>query len=213
MIYLLVASLGTTIFNTSATIILIFNMLLVVRANVLIDQQMMLKERIDTIKRALKKYDLFMKIFCWILIKIDYSNYELQALQIRNKKFANLKKKYRKFLDNVETNPTSYSHEINNNVWTCWFQGLDNVPEIVKKCNESIRYYLKEKNIHIITEDNICKYVESPPYILEKFERKIILYAQMSDILRTMLLVKYGGMWLDGTVLLTDKIHDYIYSK
>ncbi|MGF0148756.1 hypothetical protein ACQRDF_15425, partial [Lachnospiraceae bacterium SGI.054] len=35
MIYLLVASLGTSIFTTSATIILIFNMLLLIRADVI----------------------------------------------------------------------------------------------------------------------------------------------------------------------------------
>lgn len=172
-----------------------------------------MEDIINAIKRSLKKHDLFMKMFCWCLIKIGYSNYELQALQISNKKFIRLNKKYKKFLDELEIDPTPQSDEINNNVWVCWFQGIENAPEIVKKCNESVRYYLYDKDIHIITEENMCDYVDLPPYILEKFQKKIIAYAQMADILRTMLLVKYGGMWLDGTVFLTDKIPEYVYSK
>lgn len=172
-----------------------------------------MKKKAEMIRRAIKKHDLFMKIFCWFLIKIGYSNYDLQALQISNKKYIYLKKKYKHFIDNINIEASLESNKINNNVWICWFQGIEKAPDIVKKCNESVRYYLKDKDIHIITEQNMYDYVDFPPYIVEKFKKKIIPYAQMSDILRTMLLVKYGGMWLDSTVFLTDKIPKYVYEK
>lgn len=172
-----------------------------------------MREKIEKIKRAIKKRDLFMKFFCWFLIKVGYSNYDLQALQISNKKYIKLEKKYKKILNELEFEASPEADEVNNNVWICWFQGLQNAPDIVKKCNESVNYYLSDKNIHIITEENMCSYVDFPPYILDKFRKKIIPYAQMSDILRTMLLVKYGGMWLDGTVFLTGKIPEYVYKK
>ena len=42
-----------------------------------------------------------------------------------------------------------------------------------------------------------------PPFIIEKYERKIIGDAHFSDILRTSLLVKHGGLWIDATVFCT----------
>lgn len=167
----------------------------------------------DVVKRAIKKHDLGMKFFCWILIKLGYSNYDLQALQISNKKFLKLKKKYGDYLDKLEIENRHKKNVPNNNVWICWFQGIEKAPDIVKKCNESVKCFLKDKEIHIITEENMYEYVDVPSYIREKFEDRTISYAHMSDVLRTMLLVKYGGMWLDGTVFLTDKIPQYIYDK
>lgn len=172
-----------------------------------------MENKLNMIKRALKKHDLFMKMFCWILIKMGYSNMDIQALQISNKKYAKLYKKYKPFLDSLEIDPAPEEVKLNKNVWICWFQGIENAPDIVKKCNESVRHFLSDKDIHIITEENMYDYVELPEHIIKKFQDKTISYVHMSDILRTMLLVKYGGMWLDGTVFLTDTIPDYVYRK
>lgn len=172
-----------------------------------------MNEKKEMLKRALKKHDLFMKIFCWILIKMGYSNRDIQALQIRNKKYVQLRKKYKSYIDGLDIEKTPAADGVNNNVWICWFQGIENAPDIVKKCYESAKYYLGDKDIHVIDESNMFDYVDIPDYILDKFKRGIISYAQMSDILRTLLLVKYGGMWLDSTVLLTGKIPEYVYEK
>lgn len=167
---------------------------------------------IDMIKRALKKGDLCMKIVCYFQILLGYSNHELQALQIRNKKYNKLKNKYCGYLDGLHYENDS-NNEINNNVWICWFQGMENAPEIVKACNDSVCKFLMNKDIHIITENNYKEYVSIPEFIEEKRKKGVISYAHFSDILRTELLIKYGGMWLDATTYLTDPIPDYVYSR
>ena len=171
-------------------------------------------EKILMLKRALAKHDLKDKLFCLAMIKFGYSNKELQALEIRNKKFKRIKKKYRTTLDEISYDKNDVSQkDVNKNVWICWFQGIDTAPVIVKKCVESIYKYLPDKKIHIITSDNMNQYIQIPDYIIEKWRRGKISYAHFSDILRTELLIRYGGMWLDATTYLTAEIPAYVYRK
>lgn len=161
------------------------------------------------LSRAIQKGDLLYKIFCYILIKMNFSNDMLQALEIRNKKFHRVQKKYKKYLIKYD-----YKSSINkNDIWICWFQGMDNAPSVVKKCYESIKKYNSDKNIHVITEKNMFEYIELPEYIINKWKKGIISYTHLSDIIRTELLIKYGGLWVDATTYFTDSIPDYVYNK
>jgi len=94
--------------------------------------------------------------------------------------------------------------EMSDKVWICWFQGLDQAPELVKACVESVRRNLPDREIIIITNENIHDYVQFPDYIEKKWKAGIISFAHLSDILRVELLCRYGGIWIDSTVLCTD---------
>ena len=50
---------------------------------------------------------------------------------------------------------------------------------------------------------NWKKYVELPEFIVKKWEKGRIPAALFSDLLRLELLIKYGGTWIDSTVLCT----------
>ena len=52
-------------------------------------------------------------------------------------------------------------------------------------------------------KDNINKYITLPVFIEEKFRKGIIPVAHYTDLLRLQLLLKYGGTWIDATVLCT----------
>jgi len=166
------------------------------------------------LKRALQKKDIFDKFFCFGLIKCKYSNMELQALEIRNKKYNKIQRKYKKFLNELNyKNTENEDNTINENVWICWFQGLDNAPNIIKICINSIFKHLNDKKIHIITEKNYSDYVKIPEYIIKKWKQGVISYAHFSDILRTELLVEYGGLWVDATTYMTGEIPKIIYKE
>lgn len=93
-------------------------------------------------------------------------------------------------------------------IWICWFSGENDMPEIVKMCYESVKkHYPKDiSKIYLITSDNYNSYIQIPRYMVDKYEKKIISDAHFSDILRFSLLEKYGGLWLDATVFVTDDI-------
>jgi mannosyltransferase OCH1-like enzyme len=98
-------------------------------------------------------------------------------------------------------------------IWTCWLQGYNNAPPIVKTCINSMRKYAGEYEVIILTEETINDYVSMPDFILKKYKAGIISKAHFSDLLRTLLLINYGGVWLDATVLLTQPIPQTILSQ
>lgn len=87
-----------------------------------------------------------------------------------------------------------------NKVWFCWMQGLENAPQVVKVCYQSLKKNLKGKEIIVITSDNIHDYVTFPDFIEEKYKKGIIPMVHYTDMLRLELLIKYGGTWIDATV-------------
>jgi hypothetical protein len=118
-------------------------------------------------------------------------------LKIKNK----LQKRYKCVLEKMSNN--TLQNERSNKVWICWLQGFENAPLVVKKCYDSIKKYFTEYEIIELNSKNLFNYVYFPNYILEKWRKKIISDAHFSDLLRLELLIKYGGMWIDSTVLCT----------
>lgn len=97
-------------------------------------------------------------------------------------------------------------------IWVFWWQGIESAPAIVKKCVESVCQHKGEGVIVIcLHKDNYKKYVDIPDYIMDKVTRTISLTA-FSDILRFSLLNKYGGWWLDATILLTADIPSELWN-
>lgn len=171
------------------------------------------KGLIQKIKRAYRKGDILQKIFCLFLIKINFSNDELQALEIRYKKFTKLEKKYSKFLENIKYEKNLSKDKTNDNIWILWMQGIDKAPDVVRECISTVKFHMKDKKIHIVTQENLLNYIELPDFIMNKWKKGIITNAHLSDIIRTELLIKYGGTWIDATTYLTAPIPQYFYNE
>ena len=99
-------------------------------------------------------------------------------------------------------------------VWCCWWQGEEQMPELVKLCHARLKQVIPtdKAELHLITLDNYREYVDLPPHIIEKFEKKVITMTTMSDVLRFALLEKYGGYWLDATVFFSGEIPEEYFS-
>ncbi len=86
-------------------------------------------------------------------------------------------------------------------IWMAWFQGMEQAPDVVKKCYESVCRQFPEYEIVVITDDNYTDYVSFPDCIMEKYKKGVITKTHFSDLLRIELLSNYGGTWMDATVL------------
>lgn len=95
------------------------------------------------------------------------------------------------------------SHEHPKVIWWCWLQGKEQAPPVAQACYNSLRRNLPEYEIKVIDADNWKEYIELPDYIVKKWEKKQIPPALFSDLLRLQLLIKFGGTWIDSTVLCT----------
>lgn len=99
-------------------------------------------------------------------------------------------------------------------VWWCWWQGLDELPEVVAKCLESLRRNLPDNTtLRIITFDNMFDYVCLSPAIIDKFNNGHITMTTLSDVLRNELLYRYGGMWIDATYYVNKKIDKALFER
>ena len=118
-------------------------------------------------------------------------------------------KKYEYALDKPKK--IAISDKYPDKIWQCWFQGKENMPSVVKMCTDSVRKYYGEKVV-FLDKYNMFDYIELPDYIIEKYKRGIIPHANFSDMLRLSLLAKYGGVWIDATIYLSDRIPDKIFT-
>lgn len=92
------------------------------------------------------------------------------------------------------------------NIWVFWYQGEESMPDIIRMCYNSICRNANGRKVVLLTKDNVSDYVQMPDYIMEKVKRGYISFTHLSDLIRVSLLYKYGGTWMDATLLATAPI-------
>lgn len=103
----------------------------------------------------------------------------------------------------VNKNPIDTDSNLRNKIWVCWWQGLENAPEIVKTCIASIKRNAGDHEVIVITDQNYKEYVHIPDWLEDKHRKGIISKTIFSDLLRLNLLSNYGGLWIDSTIYCT----------
>ncbi len=100
-------------------------------------------------------------------------------------------------------------------VWVCWWQGEDAAPELVKVCLDSIRRSIPEDKavLRLITLDNCMEYVTFTDTVIKKYNEGKITLTHLSDMLRAELLYRYGGMWIDATYYVANKLNKNIFER
>lgn len=122
-----------------------------------------------------------------------------------------LREKYKSIINKYREEEYVASSVDFTKIWFFWWQGEDNMPEVVKLCYQSVLKYCNDSDVVLITKDNLTNYVSIPEIILAKVGNGKFSIAAFSDYIRLSLLSKYGGVWLDSTILLTaplKKEHD-----
>lgn len=142
---------------------------------------------------------------------------EILRLSANFKTKQKLEKKYKKELAAFDQSfDDAVPHESTNKVWICWFQGMENAPTLVQRCYQSLRDRLTDREVVLITADNMSDYVQFPEYIMEKWKNGQITHTHMTDLLRLELLIRYGGTWIDSTVFCAwprERIPDYFFDS
>lgn len=96
-------------------------------------------------------------------------------------------------------------------LWICWFQGLKklNKTSLHFKCIQKWVTLNPKWDITILDFDNIDDY--APEFFqVNEYSPKRSLTAQ-SDLLRLIILKKFGGIWVDATVYPVESLDNFIY--
>lgn len=167
--------------------------------------------------RLLKQYwqggTLFTGIGEFLLLGKSRTALEILRLSTTLKTKQKLEKKYKWKLDEFDKNYVEEEHKTSNKIWICWFQGMENAPEIVRRCYQSVIEHNPDKEVVLLTTENLSEYVTFPDYIMEKWNKGIITHTHMTDLLRLELLINHGGLWLDATVLCTGQAPSYFFDS
>jgi mannosyltransferase OCH1-like enzyme len=87
---------------------------------------------------------------------------------------------------------------MNRTIWTCWFQGRENAPPLVKKCMSSWKRNNPGWEFRCLDATSVERYVPLRPQI--DLDTQSLTAASLSDIVRIFLLREFGGVWVDATL-------------
>lgn len=154
----------------------------------------------EVLKQYARAHVLLLALIEAGLLGVSRKSLEIVRLIVDQKVLCRLRKKYaHNIAEHVKTHPVQKGKN-SKRVWFCWFQGLAEAPDIVKKCYQSLQNNLKDYEIIVITDENYQDYVTFPEHIMEKYRKGTITRTHLSDLLRLELLLTYGGIWIDATV-------------
>lgn len=91
---------------------------------------------------------------------------------------------------------------MNKTIYILWFQKFDNAPEVVNRCVQSWKHYNPDWNILLLDDLNLNTYIQLNTYDINK--------TALSDIVRILLLKKYGGLWVDATTFCNKSLDTWL---
>lgn len=97
---------------------------------------------------------------------------------------------------------------VNRILFTYWEQGLTNAPPVVRMCVERMQQMNPGWNIRVLHGESAGPELGEIPIGRQKF--RSLQIPHQSDLLRTHLLIKYGGVWADPTVYFAKPLDDWI---
>ena len=185
-------------------------------------------EILKKIKKIIREYSKLKKCFStpiandMLLVKIatrlsSYKFFHSFVVLVYSKKHKDildfLKKDFNTFLSTYSYDFEKSNEQNGKKIFSLWLQGYENAPEIVQKAIQTQKEYAERFGYEyiLLDESNLETFIEIPENIARKFEEGKIDAIKYSDIIRTFLLFKYGGIWFDATIYIkTDSKLNYL---
>ena len=83
-------------------------------------------------------------------------------------------------------------------IFTYWHQGWDEIPPLLRVCLNSMQRHHADWKIHLLDGNTVSEWLDPIPISDENWEK--LPLAHRSDLIRTQLLLRHGGVWVDPTV-------------
>lgn len=150
-------------------------------------------------------------LFLWRIIRRQFILYKHAKVATLLKEYVDACKAGK--LESIEIQKKVYFSQNKKIIWQYWGQGYDkgSVPELVQICMASVDKYASDCTIIRLSDQNLSQYIDLPSVFYKKRDK--IPLSQFSDILRCFLLAQYGGLWLDVSVLLTNKLPNWLFEQ
>jgi len=93
----------------------------------------------------------------------------------------------------------------NKTIWMYWAQGWDNAPELVQQCRRSWKELNADYEVIALDACSLANYIDLP--FSKHFDLSMAI---QSDVIRLELLLKYGGIWADATLMCSKPLYQWL---
>ena len=94
-------------------------------------------------------------------------------------------------------------------IWLYWHQGFEHAPPIIEKCISSWRSSNSDWKISTLDWSSVRTIIDVTD-IETIYRSRSINLAGVSDLIRLALISKYGGLWIDATVLALKPLEQWL---
>ena len=95
-------------------------------------------------------------------------------------------------------------------IWFYWSKGFNDCPRIVKTSLTSLKKYSENFEINYLCEKTVWNFISNK---INKKTWKLMSEQHRSDYIRISLLEKYGGLWIDATVIIMSSLESILKDK
>jgi len=99
---------------------------------------------------------------------------------------------------------------VKKTIWSCWFQGREAAPFLVKRCFASWERKNPGWDFRCLDAVSIERYANLREIV--DLENQSVTAASLSDIVRILLLHEFGGIWVDATLFCNRPLDDWFPS-
>ncbi|MEU4687648.1 capsular polysaccharide synthesis protein [Actinoplanes sp. NPDC023714] len=92
-------------------------------------------------------------------------------------------------------------------IFVFWAQGFDQAPPVVQACLAALKANNPGSRVHELTEANVGAYVDMPEDLVATLGGN---RTHFSDLLRMLLLEKFGGVWVDSTCFVSEPLRPHM---
>lgn len=97
---------------------------------------------------------------------------------------------------------------MNKTIWTCWFQGREAAPPLVRMCLDSWERNNPGWEFRCLDSTCVERYVPLRQYV--DLMTQSVTAASLSDIVRILLLREFGGVWVDATLFCNRALDEWL---
>lgn len=128
-----------------------------------------------------------------------------RRIEVWEEKYIDIINEQKQLLSNeIQLMKNTPVGEIKKNIFIFWNSGFENANDLIKLCLKiNLKKWSSEYNIVQLSEKNVHEYF--PYYNLIKYNTTLdIQPAHISDFMRTYLICKYGGIWIDASCIINN---------
>lgn len=180
--------------------------------NTSINDLFSIESKIDLFLKKIKKQQPWRAIYYGLIPRRIRKNIEYKLDLKQQKRIYDCWGVVLKLIENGELSDFKLlpKKQLNDSkiIWQYWGQdcAFSELPEVVQIGFKSVEKYKGEYKIIRLNDKIINEYIELPNFVHKKRLNPEFRFTFFSDLLRLALLNTYGGVWIDATVLLTNKI-------